>query len=60
MFRHFSLNWSEGMDREKRHAAERKKQEDTEIERRVRFEEMEKQNLNDSKIRFSKSLTCII
>ena len=37
-----------------------KKQEDTEIERRLRFEEMEKQKLNDSKIRFSKCLTCII
>ena len=34
-----SLNWWEGKDRGKRCAAERRKQEDIEIERRVRFEE---------------------
>ena len=34
-----SLNWWEGKDRERRRAAERRKQEDIEMERRVRFEE---------------------
>ena len=34
-----SLDWWEGKDREEGRAAERRKQEDIHIERRVRFEE---------------------